>query len=75
MIKNSPLVFENEKFLKKLETLTKNESSTKKMPKSIINKKFTKTSESFNHKYNEIMIKKIIEFNIKESKLPISRKK
>jgi hypothetical protein len=58
-----------------LETLTKNESKTKKIPKSIISKKFTKTSESFNHKYNEIAIKKITEFRIKERRLPISKKK
>jgi hypothetical protein len=75
IIKNKPLVFENEKFLKKFETLTKNESNTKKMPKSMIKRKFTNTSESLSHKYREIRIKKMIEFNIKERRLPINRKK
>lgn len=75
IIKNKPLVFEKEKFLKKLETLTKNERSTKNIPRSMISRKFTKTSESFNHKYNEIITKKIIEFSMKERRLPISRKK
>jgi hypothetical protein len=75
MMKNKPLVFENEKFLKKFETLTKNESSTKKIPRSIIRRKFTKTSESLSHRYSEIIIKKMIEFNMKERRLPISRKK